>query len=198
MNAEETADGETDARTPDGGRPRRYCMECGCEIEPDADFCFQCGSKRIFEVGADNRVNIDKGTCPYCGSENPPDSEFCANCGHRLGDYEFVPIRNTPLTGKDYLIMAAAFIPGALNVFGLGHLMLHKYSRGIMYLIISAVLLYIMYFTPDITTTTRMLLEVVGFVIYLKQSFEVMYGIYDRKDNRCPQKIGRKNTGRIH
>lgn len=198
MEHTEEGTGDNGADAEDISHTRRYCMECGSEIEPGSDFCYQCGSRRIFEVGDGNKVNIDKGMCPYCGSSNPPDSEYCSNCGRRLGEYEYVPVRTAPLTSRDYLIMAAAFIPGALNIFGLGHLLLHKYSRGVMYLAISAVLLYVLYGTPDIQWSTYALIEVLGFVIYLKQSFEVMYEVYNKKDGERWQTIGRKNTGRGH
>ncbi len=165
-----------------GSDLRVFCSECGHELEPGADFCYICGSLRTFAVNGDNRVLIEKGVCPFCGNKNAEDAGFCDNCGRGLGEYEFTPVRKTPLSSKDYLIMALAFIPGAFNIFGLGHLLLKKYSRGIMYLLISVVLIYLIFCSPELGHSTYFLLQCVGFVIYLKQSFEVLYEIYNRRE----------------
>ena len=159
---------------------RIFCSECGHELEPGEEFCYECGSTRTFSVDGNSRVISEEGVCPVCGCRNVKDTEFCEKCGRRLGDYEYTPTRRTPLGPKDYIIMAFAFLPGALNVFGLGHLLLKKYSRGFMYLMISFVLLYVIYFTPGIAHSLYIFLEVLGFIIYLKQSFEVLYEVYHR------------------
>lgn len=155
-----------------------FCSECGHEFEPGAEFCYQCGSVRRFSVGDDNKVVVEKGVCPFCGCKNDDGADFCIKCGHRLGEYEYAPTRRTPLGPKDYLIMAVAFIPGAFNIFGLGHILLKKYSRGFMYLVISMVLLYMIYCSPELNRSVYLMLELLGFVIYMKQSFEVLYEIY--------------------
>ena len=72
------------------------------------------------------------------------------------------------------LIMAITFLPGAFFIFGLGHLALKKYSRGLMFLCISAVLIYIRYFSDDLGVSTYIFLEVIGLLVYLKQAMEVL------------------------
>lgn len=170
------------AEKKDEAELRVYCSECGHELEPGADFCYNCGSMRTFSVDGNSRVQIEKGVCPFCGNLNAEDAGFCDKCGRRLGEYEFTPARKTPLGPKDYLIMAAAFLPGAFNIFGLGHLLLKKYSRGLMYLFISFVLIYLVYGSPDMGRSTYFMLQCIGFVIYLKQSFEVLYEVYNRRE----------------
>ncbi len=173
-------DTEANAEKQEGSL-HRFCSECGHELEPGEEFCYNCGSLRTFVVDGENRVVSEKGVCPICGNKNAEDSEFCENCGRPLGDYGFSPVRTSPLTAKDYLILAFALLPGAFNIFGLGHLLLKKYSRGLMYLVISAVLIYAIYSSPGMGRSMYFLLEVIGFMLYLKQSFEVLYEIYYRR-----------------
>ncbi len=152
----------------------RYCLECGEPVEPGADFCYRCGSRRIIKVGDDSRLVLKKGECPYCGHLNKEDAKFCASCGKRIGEFEYTPVRRGPLTARDYLIMAITFLPGAFFIFGLGHLALKKYSRGLMFLCISAVLIYIRYFSAGLGGSTYIFLEVIGLLVYLKQAMEVL------------------------
>jgi hypothetical protein len=152
----------------------RYCLECGEAVEPGADFCYRCGSKRIFQVGYNNRLVLKKGECPYCGHMNVEEAKFCASCGKRIGEFEYTPVRRRPLTGKDYLIMAITFLPGAFFIFGLGHLALKKYSRGLMFLCISAVMIYLRYFTIGSGGSIYIFLEVIGLLVYIKQAMEVL------------------------
>lgn len=152
----------------------RYCMECGSAVEPDADFCYRCGSRRIMDVRtADNRVVMEPGHCPYCGHDNIPEAKFCASCGRRIGEFEYTRAPKTQISSYEFLIIMAALVPGLFNVFGLGHLLAKRYSRGIMYLVISAVFLYIRFASGTLVNSTIILLEIIGVVIYLKQAMEI-------------------------
>lgn len=157
------------------GERQRFCMECGEQIEPDAEFCYQCGSKRILTIDPrNNRVQLGKGECPYCGKLNYPDDKFCGGCGRRIGTFEYTPYRQRRLTPKEIVIVFLAILPGAFNVFGIGHILLKKYSRAFMYVVISAVLLYVRWFSGPLQTSTLIFIEIIGFVIFMKQSFEII------------------------
>ena len=157
----------------------RYCMECGSAVEPDADFCYTCGSRRIVDVrSSDNRILMEPGHCPYCGHDNIPEAKFCASCGRRIGEFEHSAPTKTRLTSFDLLVIMAALVPGLFNVFGIGHLVARKYSRGVMYLIISAVFLYIRFASGTLSISTIILLEIIGVVIYLKQMMEIFAIVY--------------------
>ena len=153
---------------------QRYCLECGEAVEPGADFCYRCGSRRVFSVDSEDRVVLKKGECPYCSHLNDETARFCTRCGKPLGEYRMAPRTARPLKAWDYVVMALTFLPGAFYIFGLGHLALRKYSRGIMYLVISAVMIYIRYFSSELTGPTYIFLEVIGILIYLKQAMEVL------------------------
>ena len=167
----------------EGAQNRRYCLECGSEVEPGADFCYTCGSRRVIDVDAEtNRVIMPQGHCPFCGHDNDPDAKFCGSCGKRIGDFEYVGNYNRDLTVKDWIIMMVTLLPGAFNIFGLGHIILKRYSRAAVYLIISAVLLYIRFTMAGMSMSTLIMIEVIGLVVYLKQAFEVFAVLYGPRE----------------
>ncbi len=154
-------------------------MECGADVDPQSDFCYVCGSRRVLEVNpANNRVVMEKGHCPYCGHDNIPDASFCTSCGRRIGEFEYVARRNTKPTAVDYIAVLLSLIPGAFNIFGLGHLVLKKFSRGFMYLAMTAVVLYLKYATANAATSMLIIIEVIGLVIYLKQAMEIFSHVF--------------------
>ncbi|MDD3233333.1 MAG: zinc ribbon domain-containing protein [Candidatus Methanomethylophilus sp.] len=121
--------------------------------------------------------------CSVCHDVSPAGSQYCAHCGAALPAVQqpqtlLVPHR---LTARDYVALAFGLIPGPVNVFGLGHLVMKKWSRGLMYLTISAVILYVRWFTPGISEKAILIVELLGFAIYLVQSLELL-GLVMRPD----------------
>ncbi|WP_413628121.1 zinc-ribbon domain-containing protein [Fructilactobacillus vespulae] len=53
---------------------RKYCTNCGAEIDINADFCPKCGVKK-------NKI---KKFCENCGHSVTEEQDFCKNCGHKL------------------------------------------------------------------------------------------------------------------
>ncbi|MCQ2078587.1 MAG: zinc ribbon domain-containing protein [archaeon] len=158
-----------------GAEGMRFCMECGEQVDPDAEFCYQCGSRRVIDVDpANNRIRLEPGEGPYCGTRNLPEDRFCASCGKRIGTFEYVPQRSRRLTTREKLIVFISIVPAAFNLFGIGHILLGRYSRALMYLVMSAVLIYIRWFCGPLEMSTLIFIEVIGLVIFMKQSFEVI------------------------
>jgi len=157
---------------------RYICRECGSEIPADVDFCYQCGALKsvAIAVGDDGRVITQPGVCPNCGLKVPADATTCPNCGHEIGAAGtlstalVVPHR---LTKRDYIALALGIIPGALNIFGLGHLIMKRWSRGLMYMAMSTVILYMLYGSSGLSSNTVTIINLVGFGIYLVQSLEL-------------------------
>lgn len=52
---------------------KKFCTNCGAQVNPDANFCNQCGVKII---------KILK--CPNCGVKVKKEFKFCENCGKPL------------------------------------------------------------------------------------------------------------------
>lgn len=48
---------------------RGACHSCGESLDPDANFCSQCGA-------------AVESYCPSCGEAFEPDDQFCSQCGH--------------------------------------------------------------------------------------------------------------------
>ncbi len=62
-----------------------FCLNCGTENPPTANFCRTCGKWQQRESG------IPGITCHYCKQNNPQDASFCRNCGTRLDSGISVP-----------------------------------------------------------------------------------------------------------
>lgn len=51
-----------------------YCIHCGTKVNPDYNFCINCG--KVIEY------------CIHCGTQMNPDYNFCINCGKALRNIE--------------------------------------------------------------------------------------------------------------
>lgn len=91
------------------------CGDCGRVSEEDSEFCLVCGS----EKGS----NVDK-------SLIPPDFGFKTTA------------RGTFIVRRDMKhlrwALVLAFLPGLLNVFGLGHIVLRQYGKAVPLMCFSA------------------------------------------------------------
>ncbi|MCQ2070053.1 MAG: hypothetical protein MJZ68_02870 [archaeon] len=150
-----------------------FCGECGSVYEEDSDFCYVCGALRSSAIALDDSGNqLSKNRfCPECGAETV--DGVCSNCKTSVEPVRQQFIRKRP-TRIDYIAMALAIIPGAFDLFGLGHLVLRKWSRAFMYLSISAVFLYFKFFIASVPTVWTYIISILGFVIYMKQAFEII------------------------
>lgn len=158
-----------------------FCRECGREIPPDADFCYYCGALKSKAIAVDDSgrpAEQAPGTCPYCGTQNSEGSLVCSNCGRPLNGPAAVPLVRKKLTKTDYLALILAAIPGAADVFGLGHFVMRKWSRGIMYLLISAIFIYIRWGSTGLSSGLMMVIWLLSFFVYFRQFFEVVALIY--------------------
>ena len=95
------------------------CTECGHVSEEDMDFCPRCGSKK--------GTNLDEG-------QIPPQFKVV----QRPTGTVIVKLNVMKLRAALFL----ALLPGIVDVFGLGHLVMGKYLRGILFLSCSAFYYY--------------------------------------------------------
>ena len=57
----------------------RTCNNCGAQLDDDAIFCPECGTKTGLQ--AEQQVEPQKKVCPNCGAVIDNDSLFCPECG---------------------------------------------------------------------------------------------------------------------
>lgn len=82
--------------------------------------------------------------CGQCGHDISEDSEFCRWCGAYMDRQEnevHVHIRTDNIEPqKRTFALLLAIVPGFFDVFGLGHIYLGKYLKGIIFLAVSVIL----------------------------------------------------------
>ncbi len=183
------------------------CSECGHEIPQDSDFCYQCGSLKSkalrFDMGDSVQSEEVKHPCSNCGKSNAQDAKFCKHCGIEIDSSESPePTAShyqsgaSPYSrpggpyGSPYgypqmpvlrknggLAMALGLIFGFFGIYGIGHLVLKRWSRGLMYMAMSAVNWYI-YLSVG---AFPQLILLVSLLIFFKQSMEITNLAYGRE-----------------
>lgn len=59
-----------------------FCSNCGAKLEESATFCSNCGEK----IGCLSTDKVEKKNCPYCGEEILATATKCKHCGEWLDD----------------------------------------------------------------------------------------------------------------
>ena len=75
---EETNTNENTNPVPDDNEnteKKKFCTNCGAQVNPNAKFCNQCGVKIFKEL-----------KCPKCGVKVKEEFKFCENCGEPLNN----------------------------------------------------------------------------------------------------------------
>jgi ribosomal protein L40E len=173
------------------------CSECGKEIPQESDFCYHCGSLRSKAYTLEYKAGQppEERACPECGIENEPDIKFCRHCGVEM---DAVKAQNVvrprpagPFAGNGYgyanqqvpvlqkgggAAMLLSIIFGFLGIYGIGHLIMKRWSRGLMFLAMSSVNWYI-YLSVGFPPTFVMLISL---MLFFKQSMEITNIAYGR------------------
>ncbi len=154
---------------------RYFCGECGEEIPEDMEFCPVCGSYREKAVITDDSGSRLTG-CPSCGAPFRSGDTYCASCGKNLGNVNASPPVTMEMQKRGIIAIILALGPGFFNIFGLGHIYLKQYSRGVMFLGISLVLWYLngWQMFADV-----FLLRMVDIMMFFYQGMDVMSYIND-------------------
>lgn len=99
------------------------CHECGRVTDSDdAEFCHYCGSSKGSKAA---KTSVPEGFQPMAANGG---GVIYADKGK---------LRRIPLA------LILAFIPGLFDIFGLGHFVVGKWARGLGFLSISAVFIYV-------------------------------------------------------
>lgn len=147
------------------------CSECGNEIPDDMDFCPHCGCMKSKAFQMSQSGALTHRTCPECGAQINEGDQYCGSCGAKV-QYVQVPMMKMRKYGM--IAVALAVIPGFFNVFGLGHLLMKEWSKGIMFLVISAVLWYI----DPFGTSTNVVMMLASIFVFVYQAMDIFNVIY--------------------
>lgn len=149
------------------------CIECGREIPEDMDFCPFCGNYKTKALHFDSEGNFIPGVCPSCGAELEEGARFCIKCGKPTQVvYRRAPVRATK-RGSLALVLGVVF--GFLNIYGVGHLIMRKWSRGFMFLAITAILMYL---DPTILFSSSLIFTMLRMGAYMYQIMDLMGIVY--------------------
>lgn len=160
-----------------------FCRECGQEIPGSEDFCYNCGALKKTAIAIDDSgsvVSEKEGACPYCGFENSAGEAHCASCGKPVagGAMSAQVAFQRKLTGREKLAIGLSVVPGVLGVFGLGHVVMRRYSRALLYLAISVIWLYIYIFYVRSGGSSFFLWMLFEFFLFFRQCMEVIGLVY--------------------
>lgn len=150
------------------------CRECGSQIPADMDFCPRCGSYSTNALKFDERGYFVQDTCTSCGAELEKDSRFCIKCGAPVSNAPVYPVR-VQMRKNGSLALAIGLIFGFLNIYGVGHLVMRRWSRGFMFLGITAVL---MYMDPTLLFSSNMMFTMIRIGIYMYQCMDLLGIVY--------------------
>mgnify|MGYP000889794442 CR=1 FL=1 len=182
------------------------CSECRREIPPDSDFCYHCGSLKskafVIDYGSPQSPDGQQ-PCPECGKPNDQGAKFCRHCGIEMDTvtarpenyssrnnysqescsqgscYQGYPYGypSTPVLVKNGgIAMMASILFGFFGIYGVGHLILKRWSRGFMFLTMSAVNWYIYLSVGSFPA----LILMISLLIFFKQSMEITNIAYGR------------------
>ncbi len=153
---------------------RYICHDCGNEIPDDMDFCLSCGCLREKATLVDDRTGMPLGICLSCGADIVPGSAFCSTCGKELPGMTYLQLK---LRKHGTLALILALLSGFFNIFGLGHLVLREWSKGISFLVISLVLFYVNGFSLYSSTFLMSMLCVAVYFFQVMDLFRVAYSL---------------------
>ena len=152
---------------------KRVCLGCGSEIPEDSDFCYACGRWAKDALNVDDKGNLlVTEYCLNCGEAMPANSAFCPYCGYKVESRSFQPVRpyRRKMTNTDILAILLAVIPGFINVFGLGQIVLKRWSRAFTYLCLTVLLFYLApsFLAQDTTRIIHLVLQLIIFIFSIQ------------------------------
>jgi hypothetical protein len=123
-------------------------------------------------------VPPDKDRCASCNAELSSDDLVCRHCGEpisRTQTITFMP-KMTKYGWVGILLAlipgVMGFLPGFFSIYGLGHIYFRKWSRGILFLMLSALMYYIEFGGLELNFWTNLLFGIVSTFIFLLQLME--------------------------
>lgn len=170
---------------------RYICSECGNEISSESEFCYKCGNlkSKAFKIDDSGNIQGMEIPCSNCGKPILEQAKFCKHCGIEIdvltqtttaGTTQNMPYNMTyrvPVLQKNgTMAIVLSFIFAFIGIYGIGHLILKKWSRGFMFLAMSTVNWYIYVSIGGPVT----IIMIISLFIFFKQSMEITNLAYGR------------------
>lgn len=157
------------------------CSECGSEIPPDSDFCYHCGCDKKKAYGVNDSGNLlHQEVCSECGAPVEDGALYCGRCGTQresAGEQSAPYFMMPPKPVKNgTLAIALSFLMGFFGIYGIGHLVMKRWSRGLMYLAMSAVIWYIYIGSGSFVTAVM----IISLFVFFRQASETTMMAYGR------------------
>lgn len=136
------------------------CSQCGTRIPDNSDFCYYCGCSKSKAIKVD-----DKG--------------FIVNDKTHM---TFVNLTTPKIKKNCQIALLISLVAGMFNIFGLGHLVLKSWSRGMMFIFMSVMLWYA--FPPGYLPSDNAYIFSIQLLVYFFQSIDILRLNFVMEDKR--------------
>lgn len=135
------------------------CSECGRLEHGDTEFCTRCGALK-----ADGYAYL---FCENCGHALAEGATYCVNCARSGTAYNVTEDR------RYFIALILAAVPGMFDMFGLGHIFLGRWVKGLSLALTSMALLYLAGIYIDNSQYLKWL-DVASVAIYTVQFLDLL------------------------
>lgn len=152
------------------------CPECGNEMPEGSEFCEKCGAMCKKVIRVDDAGKMDCNYCQKCGRLLEEGDVFCPGCGAPV-NAQHVVMRRENIGRKGIAAIILSVVGGILDVYGLGQLVLKRWSKAFMYICLTLLFFYL---APsfDANYGTRMFLMMVRLIVFFFQMLDVFRAVY--------------------
>ena len=158
----------------------KYCVNCGGEIDDEADICTQCGVSQTRRLeGGHGERSADEKYCTSCGTLINKQAELCPDCGVRQRD---PPRSGLDAAVEDLFEGGNPFVAAVLSALfpGLGQIYNRELEKGLAVVVATFLALF-------------SVLVGIGLLLYPAVLLYAVYDAYTVADGR-PEAAGEPSS----